>query len=66
MTMTWLEVALFVSLFLTVGVLALGIGLMVKGGALNKKYSTHLMRLRVLFQGVALFLFALVLMQKGS
>jgi hypothetical protein len=38
---------------------------MVKGGALNKKYGTKLMRLRVILQGVTLFFFALVLIQRG-
>ena len=58
----------FLTLMLALAMLAvlatLGIGLfsMVKGGEFNKKYGNKLMRLRVFLQGLALALFALVLL----
>jgi hypothetical protein len=41
------------------GVLALGILSMIKGGEFNKKYGNKLMQARVVLQGVALALLAL-------
>ncbi|MCD8497748.1 MAG: twin transmembrane helix small protein [Alphaproteobacteria bacterium] len=42
-----------------VGVLVLGVFSMAKGGEFNEKHGNKLMRLRVLFQGLALALLAL-------
>ena len=52
-------------MILTLLVLGVGIFFMIKGGTLNKKYSSKLMKWRVILQGVTLALFALVLLQKG-
>lgn len=41
------------------GILALGIFSMAKGGEFNRKYGNKLMRLRTVFQGLALALLAL-------
>jgi hypothetical protein len=41
------------------GVLALGLFSMVKGGEFNKKYGNKLMQARVILQGLALALLAL-------
>ena len=41
------------------GVLAVGIISMLKGGEFNKKYGNKLMRARVILQGVALAMLAL-------
>ncbi len=41
------------------GILALGLISMAKGKEFNKKHGNKLMRLRILFQGVALAMFAL-------
>jgi Hypoxia induced protein conserved region len=46
--------------------LFVGIFSMVKGGEFNKKYGNRLMRLRVVLQGVALALFAIVLLTHGK
>ncbi len=66
MTMTGLEITLFISLFLTAAVLAVGITAMIRGGAFNKKYGTRLMRLRIVMQGLTLLIFAFVLIQRGG
>ena len=66
MTMTGLEITLFISLFLTAAVLAVGIIAMIRGGSFNKKYGTRLMRLRIVMQGLTLLIFAFVLIQRGG
>jgi hypothetical protein len=50
----------------TLGILALGLVSMIKGGEFNKKYGNRLMRARVMMQGVALALFALAIISAGQ
>ena len=59
-------IAMLIAMFLTAISLAIGIGLMVKGGKDNVKYGNHLMRARVYFQGIALVLFALAFMSASG
>jgi hypothetical protein len=56
---TFSIIALSLSLIAVVAVLGLGVFSMLKGGEFNKKYGNKLMRLRILFQGLALALLAL-------
>ena len=49
----------------TLAVLFVGIFTMAKGGAFNEKFSNKLMRTRVLFQGIALLLFAIFMLFAG-
>jgi|AntRauTorcE11897_2_1112592.scaffolds.fasta_scaffold20841_4 hypothetical protein len=65
MSLNFLEIVLLISLSLTLIVLASGIVVMLKGGPLNEKYGTKLMRWRVFLQGISLALLALVILQKG-
>ncbi len=52
--------------FVVLTVLALGLGLfgMATGGEFNRKYANKLMSLRVLFQGIALALLAVMFVLK--
>jgi len=52
------------SMLIVVGILAVGMTAMAKGGDFNKKYGNKLMRLRVLMQGVALLFLALTIVTK--
>lgn len=56
-----LMILLFVAMGLTVLVLFSGLIAMVRGGEFNKKYGNKLMRLRVLFQAIAVVIFAIVI-----
>ena len=58
---TGLVILLFVALGLTALVLFTGLFSMVRGGDFNKKYGNRLMRLRVLFQAIAIVVFVIVL-----
>lgn len=58
---TGLIILLFAAMGLTLLVLFVGLFSMVRGGEFNKKYSNKLMRLRVLFQAIAIAIFAIVL-----
>ena len=49
----------------TLAVLFVGIFTMARGGAFNQKFSNKLMRTRVLFQGIALLLFAIFMLFAG-
>ncbi|MGE3713698.1 MAG: twin transmembrane helix small protein [Alphaproteobacteria bacterium] len=53
---------LFALLMATVGVLLAGVVLMSVGGKVNQKYSNRLMRWRVMLQGLAIGLLALLFM----
>ena len=55
-------IILVLLLILTFGVLVAGIILMGIGGKANAKYANRLMSMRVLFQGLALLLLALLFM----
>lgn len=61
-----LDWALFIAMGATAIILFLGLFIMVKGGETNKRYGNKLMRWRVIMQGIALGLFALVLIFKSS
>lgn len=56
-----LTILLFVAMGITLIVLFTGLISMARGGEFNRKNSNRLMRLRVLFQGIAVLLFILVL-----
>jgi hypothetical protein len=58
---TGLVILLFVALGLTALVLFTGLFSMVRGGEFSKKYGNRLMRLRVLFQAIAIVIFVIVL-----
>lgn len=58
---TGLMIFLFVAMGLTVLVLFAGLFVMVRGGEFNRKYGNKLMRLRVLFQAIAVVIFAIVI-----
>jgi Hypoxia induced protein conserved region len=53
----WILMGVFA--LLTLGTLLVGITAMGKGGAFNDKYSNKLMRLRIIFQGLAIACFVL-------
>jgi hypothetical protein len=53
----WILMGVFA--LLTLGTLLVGITAMGKGGAFNDKYGNKLMRLRVIFQGLAIACFVL-------
>ena len=57
-----------VAMFATAAVLGLGIYSLAKGGDFAKQHSNKLMRLRVLFQGIALVLMAILVrvLQSGN
>tara|TARA_B100000676_G_scaffold311270_1_gene380530 strand:- start:1148 stop:1459 length:312 start_codon:yes stop_codon:yes gene_type:complete len=50
----------------TVGVLFFGIYTMARGGEFNRKHSNKIMRARIVMQGVALLLFAVVMVIAGK
>lgn len=58
---TGLVILLFVALGLTALALFTGLFSMVRGGDFNKKYGNRLMRVRVLFQAIAIVVFVIVL-----
>ncbi len=63
--MNTVAVILFILLAAIVAVLFTGVGLMVKGGELNRKYGNKLMVARVSLQGLAVLLLgALFVMSK--
>ena len=58
---TGLLILLFTAMGLTVLVLFVGLFAMARGGEFNRKYGNKLMRLRVLFQAIAIAIFVAVL-----
>lgn len=56
-----LIILLFVAMGLTLLALFAGLFSMARGGEFNKKYGNKLMRLRVLFQAIAIVIFMIVL-----
>ncbi len=58
---TGLLILLFTATGLTVLVLFVGLFAMARGGEFNRKYGNKLMRLRVLFQAIAIAIFVIVL-----
>ncbi len=59
---TFFTVAFIISLVATVGVLVAGVIVMNKGGEINQRYGNRLMRARVICQGVAIALLALMML----
>jgi len=55
---------MFIAMGAVVVSLCLGIFAMVKGGEFSKKYSTKLMRARVMLQGIAILFFILAVWAK--
>ena len=64
MTIDFLTFLLFVALAATVGALFLGLGSMLLNNDFNRRHGNRLMRWRVYCQGVALGLFALLLLTR--
>ncbi|HBS34844.1 MAG TPA: twin transmembrane helix small protein [Parvularcula sp.] len=52
-------ISMLLAMLAVLGILAVGLFSMIKGGDFNKKHGNRLMQLRVTLQGVALALFAL-------
>ena len=50
----------------TLGVLFFGIFTMARGGDFNRKHSNRIMRARIVLQGLALLLFAVIMVIAGS
>jgi hypothetical protein len=57
----FLPLVLIVCMFVALLVVLIGVIAMAKNGNFNKKYSNKLMRMRVLFQGVAVIVFAAII-----
>jgi len=57
----FLPLVLLVCMFVALLVVLIGVIAMAKNGNFNKKYSNKLMRMRVLFQGVAVIVFAAII-----
>ncbi len=62
-----MTILLFVAMGITLAVLFAGLFTMARGGEFNRKHGNRLMRLRVLFQAIAIAIFIIValLAQKG-
>ena len=58
---TLFTVVLILAMAATVGALVWGLTAMARGGEFNAKWSNKMMRYRVLFQAIALAVFALLL-----
>lgn len=54
-------ILILVAMGATLAILLAGIVTMARGGAFNRKYGNRLMRYRVIFQGIAILLFALLI-----
>ena len=58
---TVLPFVLIVSMILALLMVVIGVIAMAKNGNFNKKHSNKLMRMRVLFQGIAVLVFAAII-----
>lgn len=58
---TFLTILLAIALLSVVGVLGFGLVTLLRGGEFSRKYSNEAMRWRVLLQGIALIIFAIIL-----
>ena len=56
-----LPIILLSCMFLALIVVIIGVFAMAKNGNFNKNYSNKLMRMRVLFQGIAVMVFAAII-----
>lgn len=63
---TFSVILMVIAMVMTLGVLFAGLFVMARGGETNKQYGNKLMRLRVIFQFVALLLFALAILTSGK
>ncbi len=59
---TVMFVLIAIAMLMTLGVLFTGLIAMARGGEFNAKWGNKLMRYRILFQGIALALFAVALL----
>ena len=59
-------VLMVIAMALTLLVLFVGIGAFAVGGRFSQKYSNKLMRARVLMQGIAIILFAVLMLLAGK
>jgi hypothetical protein len=55
-------VLIAIAMLMTLGVLFTGLLAMARGGEFNAKWGNRLMRYRIVFQGIALALFAVALL----
>ena len=55
-----MQIVLVLFMAATLGVVVIGVIAMAVNGKLNKNHSNKLMRLRVLFQAIAIFVFVLI------
>ena len=60
-----LIVFLILTMLATLGALFFGIFVMAKGGEFNLKHGNKVMRVRVLLQGAALLIFAIIMLISG-
>jgi hypothetical protein len=56
----FLSLLVFLAMLSVLAVLVIGIISMIKGGEFNKKYGNQLMQARVILQGIALILLAII------
>ena len=57
-----MQIILFILMFATVIVLAVGMGMMIKGGEFNRKYGNRMMIARVSLQAMAIGMLALLML----
>ncbi len=60
--MSFLFIAMLISMVSVVAVLVVGIVAMLRGGEFNRKYGNKLMRARVILQGITIVLVLLLIM----
>ena len=58
--MSTMQIILVLFMAATLAVVVIGVIAMAVNGKLNKKHSNKLMRLRVLFQAIAIFVFVVI------
>ena len=58
--MCTMQIVLVLFMAATLGVVVIGVIAMAVNGKLNKNHSNKLMRLRVLFQAIAIFVFVVI------
>ena len=58
--MSTMQIILVLFMAATLGVVVIGVIAMAVNGKLNKNHSNKLMRLRVLFQAIAIFVFVVI------
>lgn len=64
--MNLFSILMILAMIAVLASLALGLGVMIKGGETSKKYSNKLMQARVTLQGIALLLFVLAVLSQGN